>query len=130
MGSAKRASCPCQFRSRPETFSLADDIAAVQTIGFGFLAGIDVYDCVLVLRNRKAVEAFARPKISLGAEVAIAAGPVGNGFVLDAGVELAPVLVYTKVRLAAEAARGRSTQLIRHWRSRKVSTEGCRWTAT
>jgi len=68
----------------------------VHTIGFGFLAGIDVYDAVLVLRNRKAVDAFTRAKISLGAELAVVAGPVGHGAALDMGVELAPILSYTK----------------------------------
>lgn len=35
----------------------------IHTIGVGFLAGIDVYDAVLVLRTRKAVMSFAKPKV-------------------------------------------------------------------
>ena len=62
------------------------------------VAGIDVYDAVLVLRTRKAVEAFTRPKVSLGADLAVVAGPVGNGANLDVGMERAPVYAYIKVR--------------------------------
>ena len=68
----------------------------VHTIGWGFLIGLDIYDVVLVLRNQKAVDAFKRPKISLGGELSVAAGPVGNGAMLDAGVEGAPCWSYTK----------------------------------
>ena len=69
----------------------------MHTLGFGFVAGIDVYDAVLVLRTRRAVEAFTRPKVSLGADVAVVAGPVGNGLNLDIGIEAAPVYSYVKV---------------------------------
>lgn len=68
----------------------------IHTLGFGFLAGADVYDVVLILRNRKAVNAFANPKVSLGAELSVAAGPLGAGAMLDTGLEAAPVLSYTK----------------------------------
>ncbi|KAK3366242.1 hypothetical protein B0T24DRAFT_638308 [Lasiosphaeria ovina] len=44
------------------------------------MAGVDIYDCVCVLRTRDAVRAFsARPRLSLGGEVGLAAGPVGAG---------------------------------------------------
>ncbi|KAF8315716.1 hypothetical protein DL93DRAFT_2078979 [Clavulina sp. PMI_390] len=68
----------------------------IHTIGFGFLAGADVYDVVLILRTRKAVKAFSNPKVSLGAEVSVAAGPLGAGAVLDSGIEASPVLSYVK----------------------------------
>ena len=64
----------------------------IHTIGFGFLAGADVYDVVLILRNRRAVKAFANPKVSLGAELSVAAGPLGAGAIVDSGIEAAPVL--------------------------------------
>jgi lipid-binding SYLF domain-containing protein len=93
----------------------------IHTIGFGFLAGMDVYDAVLVLRTRKAVDAFTRPKVlrlpfllrshyqrsffalqqvSLGAELAIAAGPVGGGAMLDTGIEASPVFSYVKSKVS------------------------------
>ena len=34
----------------------------------------DVYDVVLVLRNREAVSAFMNPEISLGAEIIVMSG--------------------------------------------------------
>lgn len=62
----------------------------VHTLGFGFLAGIDIYDVVVLLRHEKAIDAFSKPQVKLGAELAIAAGPVGNGFTLDAGLDAKP----------------------------------------
>ncbi|CAD6897373.1 unnamed protein product [Tilletia controversa] len=68
----------------------------LHTIGWGFLIGLDIYDVVLVLRTDKAVEAFRNPKISVGAEIAVAAGPVGNGVMLDSGPEASPAFSYVK----------------------------------
>ncbi|SPO20339.1 related to YSC84 - protein involved in the organization of the actin cytoskeleton [Ustilago trichophora] len=68
----------------------------VHTIGYGFLIGLDIYDVVLVLRNQKAVDAFKHPKFSLGGELSVACGPVGNGAMLDSGVEAAPCWSYVK----------------------------------
>lgn len=68
----------------------------VHTIGYGLLAGIDVYDVVLILRNRKAVNAFTNPKLSLGAEISVAAGETGAGAMVDTGIEIAPVLSFVK----------------------------------
>ena len=87
----------------------------VHTLGYGFLAGessdklqvnqalisilpsgLDVYDVVLVLRNRKAVNAFMNPKISLGAEITVTAGEVGVGRGFNSGIEATPVLSFVK----------------------------------
>jgi len=68
----------------------------IHTIGFGFLAGIDIYDCVVLLRDEKAIAAFTKPQVKLGAELAVAAGPVGNGFVLDSNLASKPAWSYTK----------------------------------
>lgn len=35
-------------------------------------------------------------QISVGGELAVVAGPVGNGLALDSGIEAAPVFSYTK----------------------------------
>lgn len=43
----------------------------IHTLGFGFLIGLDIYDVVLVLRNQKAVDAFKKPKISIGGELSV-----------------------------------------------------------
>ncbi|GAA5835324.1 hypothetical protein JCM11251_006680 [Rhodosporidiobolus azoricus] len=68
----------------------------MHTIGFGFAAGVDVYDVVLILRNDQAVESFKSARISLGGEVSIAAGPVGNGMQIETTHTLSPVWSYTK----------------------------------
>ncbi|WFD43715.1 hypothetical protein MPSI1_002379 [Malassezia psittaci] len=68
----------------------------IHTLGWGFVIGADIYDVVLVLRSDRAVNAFKYPKISVGGELSVAAGPVGNGAMLDSGVEAAPCLSYVK----------------------------------
>jgi hypothetical protein len=63
----------------------------------GFLIGMDVYDTVLILRTQEAVNAFAYAKISIGAELSVAAGPLGSGGALDVGLgDGSPAWVYTK----------------------------------
>src|SRR5436190_11824984 len=45
---------------------------------FGFQAGIQSVDLVLVVMNQKGVEKLLRNKVTLGADASIAAGPVGR----------------------------------------------------
>ncbi|PKI82510.1 hypothetical protein MVES1_003382 [Malassezia vespertilionis] len=68
----------------------------VHTAGIGLVAGADIYDIVIVLRNEGAVNAFKRPKLSLGGELSVALGPVGNGVSVDAAWEGAPSFAYVK----------------------------------
>ncbi|KAI5917184.1 hypothetical protein F4810DRAFT_718152 [Camillea tinctor] len=51
----------------------------VHTLGAGINIGLDIYDCVCVLNTQAAVDAFTRPRLSLGGEVSVVAGPVGAG---------------------------------------------------
>jgi len=61
------------------------------------MIGIDIYDTVLILRTKEAVDAFAHPKVSIGAEISVAAGPLGSGGALDMGFkDKAPAWAYTK----------------------------------
>lgn len=76
----------------------------IHTIAYGFLIGIDIYDVVLIIRTPKALQAFEKPKIAIGAELSIAAGPVGNGATLDSGLEASPCWSYTK-------SKGESTKM-------------------
>ncbi len=86
------------------------------------LTGADIYDVVLILRTQRAVKAFVNPKVSIGGELTVTAGPVGAGAVVsktvfifrvackandlpwmmiwkvDTGIELSPVLSYIKSR--------------------------------
>lgn len=72
----------------------------VQNLSFGFLAGVDIYDSVLVINTYKALEAFTKLRCTLGTEVAVAAGPVGVGGALDTEVvkRQAPIWSYVKSR--------------------------------
>ncbi|KAH8903930.1 DUF500-domain-containing protein [Coniochaeta sp. PMI_546] len=55
----------------------------LHTAGLGFLVGVDIYDCVVVINNRKALEAFTKIRATLGGEISAVAGPVGAGGVLE-----------------------------------------------
>ncbi|WVW81415.1 hypothetical protein I302_103408 [Kwoniella bestiolae CBS 10118] len=64
----------------------------------GFLLGVDVYDCVLVIRTQEALDSFKTHKVTIGAELAVAAGPYGAGAAVEAGKERAPLFSYVKSR--------------------------------
>jgi len=66
------------------------------SLGVGFLVGADIYDVVLILRTHRAVQTFAHPRVTVGGELSVAAGPYGNGFMLESGVEASPVWSYVK----------------------------------
>ncbi|GFG08357.1 SH3 domain-containing YSC84-like protein 1 [Aspergillus lentulus] len=72
----------------------------LHTAGLGFLAGIDIYDCVMVINTYEALEAFAKVRVTLGSEISVAAGPVGMGGVLESEVHKrqAPIWSYVKSR--------------------------------
>ncbi|KAG4439636.1 hypothetical protein IFR05_004885 [Cadophora sp. M221] len=55
----------------------------LHTAGLGFLVGVDIYDCVVVINNRKALHAFTKIRATLGGEISAVAGPVGVGGVLE-----------------------------------------------
>ncbi|CAM1505980.1 Fc.00g116170.m01.CDS01 [Cosmosporella sp. VM-42] len=55
----------------------------LHTAGLGFLVGVDIYDCVVVINNRKALESFTKVRATLGGEISAVAGPVGVGGVLE-----------------------------------------------
>jgi len=72
----------------------------IHTLGVGFMAGVDIYDCVIVINNRKALDAFSKLRVSLGGEVSVVAGPVGSGGILDAELlnDRKPIFSYMKSR--------------------------------
>ena len=55
----------------------------LHTAGLGFLVGVDIYDCVVVINNRKALQAFTKIRATLGGEISAVAGPVGVGGILE-----------------------------------------------
>ncbi|KAH8754587.1 hypothetical protein F5883DRAFT_431273 [Diaporthe sp. PMI_573] len=72
----------------------------VQTLGFGFMAGIDIYDCVAVINTREALKAFSKFRFTLGGELSAVAGPLGVGGLLEIEVSKAnkPIFTYMKSR--------------------------------
>ncbi|TIB62917.1 hypothetical protein E3P78_02144 [Wallemia ichthyophaga] len=63
----------------------------------GLLFGLDVYDVVLVLRSQKALDGFkGKANVTLGAELAVAAGPVGAGVSVESGVDKSPIWSYIR----------------------------------
>ncbi|KAI2471243.1 hypothetical protein F4781DRAFT_129492 [Annulohypoxylon bovei var. microspora] len=48
----------------------------LQTTSLRFVFGVDIYDCVLVINNFTVLEAFARPRLTLGTDVSLTAGPL------------------------------------------------------
>lgn len=72
----------------------------LHTAGLGFLAGVDIYDCVLVINTTQAMEAFQRLRCTIGGEVSAVAGPVGVGGLIETEVHKrqAPVYTYLKSR--------------------------------
>jgi lipid-binding SYLF domain-containing protein len=70
----------------------------LHTAAIGFLAGVDIYDCVVVINTYEALEAFKKVRCTLGGEVSAAAGPVGMGGVLNSEVHKrqSPIWTYMK----------------------------------
>ncbi|KAK3306165.1 uncharacterized protein B0T15DRAFT_219685 [Chaetomium strumarium] len=58
----------------------------ITSIGAGFVAGVDIYDCVIVINTREALDMFTKTRLSLGSDLAVTAGPFGAGGALDWGV--------------------------------------------
>ncbi|KAL8754819.1 MAG: hypothetical protein Q9184_005000 [Pyrenodesmia sp. 2 TL-2023] len=72
----------------------------LHTAGLGFLVGVDIYDCVVVINTEKALEAFTKIRCTLGGELSVVAGPVGAGGILETEIHKrqAPVWTYLKSR--------------------------------
>ncbi|KAI9866060.1 MAG: hypothetical protein M1830_006036, partial [Pleopsidium flavum] len=72
----------------------------LHTAGLGFLVGVDIYDCVVVINTLQALEAFTKIRCTLGGEVSAVAGPVGVGGIMETELHKrqAPVWTYLKSR--------------------------------
>ncbi|KAI9651766.1 MAG: hypothetical protein M1831_007610 [Alyxoria varia] len=72
----------------------------LHTAGLGFLVGVDIYDCVLVLNTEQALNAFSRWRCIIGGEMSAVAGPTGVGGILDTEIHRrqAPIFSYLKSR--------------------------------
>lgn len=72
----------------------------LHTAGLGFLVGVDIYDCVVVINTEKALEAFSKVRCTVGGEISAVAGPVGVGGIIESEVHKrqAPIFTYMKSR--------------------------------
>jgi lipid-binding SYLF domain-containing protein len=72
----------------------------MHTVGVGFLVGVDIYDCVIVINSDKALEAFQSIRCTLGGEISAVAGPAGVGGILDSELHKrqSPLFTYIKSR--------------------------------
>ncbi|OJD25913.1 hypothetical protein ACJ73_02711 [Blastomyces percursus] len=72
----------------------------MHTVGLGFLAGVEIYDCVVVINTYEALEAFKAVRCTLGGELSAVAGPFGVGGAVESEVHKrrAPVWTYLKSR--------------------------------
>ncbi|KAI9719647.1 MAG: hypothetical protein M1812_003418 [Candelaria pacifica] len=72
----------------------------LHTAGLGFLVGVDIYDCVVVINHQKALDAFTKIRCTLGGEVSAVAGPVGVGGIMETEIHKrqAPIWTYLKSR--------------------------------
>jgi hypothetical protein len=72
----------------------------LHTAGLGFLVGVDIYDCVMVINTHEALEGFSKLRATVGGEMSAVAGPVGMGGVLESEVHKrrAPIFTYLKSR--------------------------------
>ncbi|KAK5108827.1 hypothetical protein LTR62_007801 [Meristemomyces frigidus] len=70
----------------------------IHTLGWGFVAGADIYDCVCVINKEEGMEGFTRVRATLGGEITAAVGPLGGGSTVDSEIfsRQAPVWTYTK----------------------------------
>ncbi|KXX77852.1 hypothetical protein MMYC01_203569 [Madurella mycetomatis] len=48
----------------------------LHTAELGFVIGVDIYDCVLVINSVQTLELFTRPRLTLGVDVDLAVGPL------------------------------------------------------
>ncbi|OKL62260.1 hypothetical protein UA08_02803 [Talaromyces atroroseus] len=72
----------------------------LHTAALGFLVGVDIYDCVVIINTYEALEGFKKIRATLGGEMSVTAGPVGAGGILDSEVHKrqAPIWTYMKSR--------------------------------
>ncbi|KAK0714832.1 hypothetical protein B0H67DRAFT_488535 [Lasiosphaeris hirsuta] len=48
----------------------------LHTAALGFVIGVDIYDCVLVINSVQTLEMFTRPRLTLGSDVTLTVGPL------------------------------------------------------
>ncbi|KAK0701655.1 hypothetical protein B0T26DRAFT_744710 [Lasiosphaeria miniovina] len=74
----------------------------LHTAALGFVIGVDIYDCVLVINSVQTLELFTRPRLTLGINVSLTVGPLAPVGSLDQDARWNglddTVLTYVKAR--------------------------------
>ncbi|KAI9825091.1 MAG: hypothetical protein M1832_001411 [Thelocarpon impressellum] len=70
----------------------------LHTIGLGFLAGVDIYDCVLVINTQAALDALAKARCAVAGELGATAGPLGVGGLVEPELRRTPPPVYSYLK--------------------------------
>ncbi|KAH8884785.1 hypothetical protein GQ53DRAFT_697068 [Thozetella sp. PMI_491] len=76
----------------------------LHTAELGFVIGVDIYDCVLVINNVAVLEMFTRPRVTLGTDVNLTVGPLVTSGLLENELQIrwkeldGTVLTYLKAR--------------------------------
>lgn len=86
----------------------------LHTAGLGWMFGVDIYDCVLVLRTQSALDAFRHTRWTVGGELSAVAGPVGVGGYVETELHKrrAPIFTYMKSRGFYAGVGGNGTVII------------------
>ncbi len=64
----------------------------------GLMIGVDVYDCILVIRTQKALASFFSHNLTIGSDVGLTAGPFGAGAAMEMSKDKNPVFSYVRSR--------------------------------
>jgi hypothetical protein len=74
----------------------------LHTAALGFVVGVDIYDCVLVINSVAALEVFMGPRTTLGVDVNLTVGPLVTAGLLENDIRWkhleGSVLTYLKAR--------------------------------
>ncbi|KAK0627782.1 hypothetical protein B0T14DRAFT_423969 [Immersiella caudata] len=74
----------------------------LHTAALGFVVGVDIYDCVLVINSVQTLELFTRPRLTLGVDCSLTVGPLADKESPDLGMRWKglddTVLTYVKAR--------------------------------
>ncbi|KOS22903.1 SH3 domain-containing protein [Escovopsis weberi] len=82
----------------------------LHSVGGGFQIGLDIYDCVCVINNQKALEAFMDRRVSLGSDLAVVAGPYGAGAAVDFGAAMPDASAKTAKNAAVPPKAGAAVE--------------------
>ncbi|GAA5929893.1 hypothetical protein JCM3775_004457 [Rhodotorula graminis] len=76
----------------------APSVIAPGNFAAGLMLGLDVFDAILTIMTDAALDTFYSHKVTLGAEIGVAAGTYGAGAIAEAGTDRSPVYSYLRSR--------------------------------